>query len=148
MHYSENGLAQGCVSFRAVEEKDGVIARMTVEKGTGLKQVSEVNFVNTENWPENDAIPVYQEGMLYKFGLLDDMEALGYSWKPGGFFSSGTNNMEFLLNGYDEKENEIKCLDLDKKVGKICNVSCSLWNQCEYRYMHIRIFPPATKVKE
>lgn len=36
MHYSENGLAQGCVSFRAVEEKDGVIARMTVEKGTGL----------------------------------------------------------------------------------------------------------------
>jgi hypothetical protein len=80
--------------------------------------------------------------------MLDEMEALGYSWKPGGFFSSGTNNMEFLLNGYDKKENEIKCLDLDKEVGKICNVSCSLWNQFEYRYMHIRIFPPATKIKE
>ncbi len=245
------GNAQGCVSFRVVEEKDGVIARMTVASGTALKQVSEVNFVNTENWPENDAIPVYQEGKLYKFGccmytnsppltempgadielddywtlvnweerdfyclqgnddgkeailvwllpekggkantthffirkverqidypiykalsslseaekvldfyhahhdkwqkMLDEMEALGYSWKPAGFFSSGTNNMEFLLNGYDEKENEIKCLDLDKEVGKICNVSCSLWNLFEYRYMHIRIFPPATKKVE
>ncbi|MBQ5840305.1 MAG: hypothetical protein IIW42_09845, partial [Bacteroidaceae bacterium] len=58
------GIAQGSVSFRAVEEKDGVIARMTVANGTALKQVSEVNFVNTEHWPENDAIPVYQEGKL------------------------------------------------------------------------------------
>ena len=246
-----NGIAQGCVSFRAVEDEAGVIARMTVANGTALKQVSEVKFINTEHWPENDAIPVYQEGKLYKFGccmytnsppltdmpgadielddywtlvnweerdfyclqgndngkeailvwllpekdgkantthffirttyrqidypiykalsslseaekvldfyhahhdkwqkMLDEMEALGYSWKPAGFFSSGTGNMEFLLNGYNKETNKIKCLDLDKKVGKICDVTCSLWNLCEYRYMHIRIFPPATKIKE
>ena len=78
-----DGNAQGSVSFRAVDDEAGVIARMTVAKGTALKQVSEVQFINTENWPENDAIPVYQEGKLYKFGWCMYTNSLPLTDMPG-----------------------------------------------------------------
>ena len=61
------GQAQGSVSFRAVAGEAGVLARMTVAKGTDLKQVSEVNFVDAETWPENAAVQRYVSGKTYKF---------------------------------------------------------------------------------
>jgi hypothetical protein len=75
--------------------------------------------------------------------MLKEMDALGYYWSARiGIFNGATGNSEFLLNSYDEKKNKIKCLDLDEKKGEICDVSDSSW--FTYRYMHIRIFPPAT----
>ena len=61
----EEGNAQGCVSFLAVEGEAGVVARMTVAPGTDLKQISEVNFVDADFWPENDATPKYEAGKIY-----------------------------------------------------------------------------------
>ena len=61
------GNAQGSVSFRAVEGETGVIARMSVAEGTALKQVSEVNFIDSELWPENDEYPVYIKNNTYEF---------------------------------------------------------------------------------
>ena len=61
-------------------------------------------------------------------------------------------NAEFMLNSYDSKNSKIKCLDLDfvedyadegyeGRKGEICDV----WKKSlfHYRYIHIRIFPPA-----
>ena len=238
------GQAQGSVSFRAVAGQAGVLAHMTVAKGTGLKQVSEVKFIDAENWPENAVVPRYYSGKTYKFkdevyrwkviyepgtsvshelqitkkdceffciqGNGDGKEAIlvwlcpdteeekkgsiyiayrhpkprhyirdevykrlptvaetqkvldfylanyetwqymlkvmddrGYQWSAYPSLTKiTTGNSEFLLNSYDEKNNKIKCLDLDSKKGEICDVSVS---SCfNYRYMHIRIFPPAT----
>ena len=59
------GNAEGSVSFRAVEGEAGVIARMSVAEGTALKQVSEVNFIDAELWPENAEYPVYEAGKTY-----------------------------------------------------------------------------------
>ena len=60
-----DGNPQGAVSFRAVEGVAGVIARMSVAEGTALKQVSEVNFIDAELWPENAEYPVYEAGKTY-----------------------------------------------------------------------------------
>ena len=245
----DEGKAQGSVSFRVVEGEAGVIARMTVGKDTDLKMVTEVNFIDADLWPENDAIPTYVAGQRYKFvcaqysssppltempgadiefsdywtlqnlqerefyclqgndngkeailvwllpdrggvsqhpsffvqsnyreidypvyrelpstsdaqkvldiyladksvwnKMLKEMDDLGYYWSPRyKLFEFNTGNQEFMLGSYNEKKNTIKCLDLDDGDGEICDVSCSLWYQFEYRYMHIRIFPPATK---
>ena len=62
----EEGNAQGCVSFRAVAGEAGVTARMTVKPGTDLKQVSEVNFVDADFWPENDAPQKVEVGEIYE----------------------------------------------------------------------------------
>ena len=61
------GNVQGCVSLRAVEDENGMIARMSVAEGTDLKQISEVNFINNELWPENDEYPIYRTGEMYEF---------------------------------------------------------------------------------
>ena len=71
--------------------------------------------------------------------MISYMDSLGYSWAPkSGLNSSG--NMEFLLSSYDSTSDELKCMDLDKERGNICNVSRNSWYM--YRYMHVRIFPP------
>lgn len=243
----DEGKAQGSVSFRAMEGEAGVIAQMTVGEDTDLKQVTEVNFIDNELWPENDAIPTYLAGQRYKFvcaqyssslpltempgadielsdywtlenleerefyciqgndngkeailiwllpdtggvsqhpdffiksnyreidypvykalpsvaeakkvldyylanksqwiKMLREIDALRYYWSPRiALFERNTGNQEFLLGSIDKKENTIKCLDLDDGDGEICDVSCSPWLLFEYRYMHIRIFPPA-----
>ena len=218
------GKAQGSVSFRAVEGESGVIARMNVSAGTALKQVSEVNFIDYDLWPEN-TVAKYVAGKTYQFsvpvfdwfdellkkvrfkkynrivefyclqGNTDGKEAIlvwlcdDYSdtylhpvpkyyiddkayqylpsvaeaqrfiefynenneawnkmldektnWKPKYLTPGSTGNCEFLLNSYDAATNKIKCMDLDKSVGEICNVSGSSW--FKYRYMYIRVFPP------
>ncbi len=56
---------QGTVSFRAVEGEAGVIARMDIAPGTDLKQVTEVNFVDADLWPENAAAERYTAGKTY-----------------------------------------------------------------------------------
>ena len=226
-----DGKAQGSVAFRAAaaaarSNTNGLIASMNA-LAAGLKQVSEVQFIDADMWPENDAVAKYEagktyflEGETYKWvnkrdhyymektrknmefyciqgndngkeailvwlcpdynslnshpvpaqyirydvykhlptiteaqkivdiynadnnawnEMLATMDAKGYQWSAKlGLFTTG--NSEFILNGYDEKNNRIKCLDLDEEVGYICNVSCYSW--FNYRYMHIRIFPP------
>ena len=71
---SEGGVVQGGVTFRAAGgggiaggggSEGGVIARMEVNGGTDLKQVSQVNFISSDLWPENDATPKYEAGKLY-----------------------------------------------------------------------------------
>lgn len=73
-----NGDDQGSVSFRGVEDEDGVVARMTVADGTDLKQVTEVNFVDASVWPENDIVK-YEAGKIY------ELEDYVLTWKNGNF---------------------------------------------------------------
>ena len=61
------GNPQGAVSFYAVEDEPGVIARMDVAPGTDLKQISKVKFIDAELWPENDSYPKYIEDYTYEF---------------------------------------------------------------------------------
>ena len=83
----DKGNEQGSVSFRAVDNEAGVIARMTVAEGTALKQVSAVKFVSADIWPENDEIAKYETGKTYMFN--DDVwEWVPYSRK--NFGSGGT----------------------------------------------------------
>lgn len=66
-----DGNPQGAVSFRAVEGEPGIIARMSVAPGTGLKQVTEVKFIDAELWPENAA---YQKLKRRKIYWMEDYE--------------------------------------------------------------------------
>ena len=224
----EEGNAQGSVSFRAVEGKDGVLARMTVNEGTNLKHISEVQFIDYDFWPENDDVALYEAGKIYNlettvlewawdnyksdyYGLpknrevpfycvqgntdgkeallvwlcsdddfagnhptpsgyihrdlylhlptvpqaekvfdffnanydawqkmLKEMDAKGYQWSPASGYET-TGNSEFILNSYDEEENELKYLDLDGKTAKFRNTSSHSWYN--YRYMQIKHFP-------
>ena len=69
---------QGTVSFRAVEGEAGIIARMSVAPGTGLKQVTEVKFIDAVLWPENAA---YQRVERRKIYWMEDYEL---TWSEGG----------------------------------------------------------------
>ena len=63
---SDKGIEIGGVSFRlALASEGGVMARMEVKGGTNLKQISQVNFISSDLWPENDATPKYEAGKLY-----------------------------------------------------------------------------------
>ena len=220
------GKAQGGVSFRAEEGEGGIIARMTVAPGTDLKQVTEVQFVDAESWPENAATPVYEAGKTYTLDtkiidwskgnpvvevkqdlwyclqdnvhnregilvwlcpdyndyqkhskpryyenvyehlpsvaeaekvlaffnehpdewdlMLEKMDARGLLWSTQSGANT-TGNMEFLLNSCEKNwyADFVKCLDLDKNPGKICDV---WWKSLfSYRYMHIRIVPPVAE---
>ena len=73
-----DGNPQGAVSFRAVEGEPGIIARMSVAPGTGLKQVTEVKFIDAELWPENAA---YQKLERRKIYWMEDYEL---TWSEGG----------------------------------------------------------------
>ena len=228
------GKAQGSVSFRAVEGEAGVIARMSIADDTDLKQVSEVIFIDSDLWPENASVPVYQtdhtyflnarvfewryspygpggtygcrskdsivefyciqgnmdskeailvwispeaekkhvaprwysswevcqylpgvpeaERVLKYFNenkgkwdnMLDQMNEKGHLWKARWTWtSSATGNYEFMLN--EHTENTVKCLDIDSRPGKICDVKFnpkeSGYLDNHYRYMHIRVVP-------
>ncbi len=101
------GNAQGSVSFRLLEDKGGVIARMTVAPGTDLKQVTEVNFVDAEAWPENDASEKYTAGKTYW------LDAERYLWiqyrddSDNGEFRLINEKLEFYcLQGNDQGYND------------------------------------------
>lgn len=72
------GNAQGAVSFYAVEDEPGVIARMDVAPGTNLKQVTEVKFIDAELWPENAS---YQRVERRKIYWMEDYEL---RWSDSG----------------------------------------------------------------
>ena len=65
------GNPQGAVSFYAVEDEPGVIARMSIAPGTDLKQVTEVKFIDAELWPENAD---YQKVEKHKIYWMEDYE--------------------------------------------------------------------------
>ena len=71
--------------------------------------------------------------------MIDYMESLGHAWDWHSGWST-TGNEEFILNSYDEKAGTIKVLDLDRKEGKIEDVSLGSW--FDYRYIFVRTFPP------
>lgn len=70
--------------------------------------------------------------------MLKEMDAKGYQWSPASGYET-TGNSEFILNSYDEEENELKYLDLDGKTAKFRNTSSHSWYN--YRYMQIKHFP-------
>lgn len=70
---SADGQAQGSVSFRAVEGDARVVARMTVDEGTALKQIREFEFIDRDLWPENAVIPKVEAGQIY---FYDDHQLL------------------------------------------------------------------------
>lgn len=63
----ESCKSQGSVQFRALEDKNGTIARMAVAEGTDLKHVSEVKFIQSDLWPENDEVKLYLKYKTYDF---------------------------------------------------------------------------------
>ena len=74
--------------------------------------------------------------------MLEKMDARGLLWSAQSGMET-TGNMEFLLNSCEKNwyADFVKCLDLDKNPGKICNV---WWKSLfGYRYMHIHIVPRA-----
>ena len=138
------GNAEGGVSFRAVEGEAGVIARMSVAEGTALKQVSEVNFINSELWPENADYPVYEAGKTYM------LEGERYLWidkydkKPSGDapkFEIITEELEFYcVQGNDKGDNAILVwLSPDKEDG---------WEMTARGECYIKTHPKPSKYLE
>ena len=75
--------------------------------------------------------------------MIQIMEARGSRWDWHYGFDT-TGNSEFLLNSYDAANSTIKCLDLDEKIGKICDVSLSSFWKFRYRHMLVRTVPAYT----
>ena len=95
--------------------------------------------------PEAQKVLDYYTKNYEHWGLIIDyMEGLGHKW-DWHFGGDTTGNSEFLLNSYDDENGTIKCLDLDSKVGKICDVSINeIWG-FRYRYIFVRTAPPYTE---
>ena len=72
--------------------------------------------------------------------MIQTMEARGHRW-DWHYGISTTGNAEFLLNGYDAANGTVKCLDLDEKVGKICDVSLNSFWRFRYRHILVRTAP-------
>ena len=94
-----DGNPQGAVSFRAVEGEAGVIARMNIAPGTDLKQVTEVNFIDAELWPENAA---YQRVEKRKIYWMEDYEL---TWSEGGPYVLDLHVEKKLLPFYCLQDN-------------------------------------------
>ena len=100
------GKIQGGVSFHTVEEEGGVIARMTVAPGTDLKQVTEVNFVDADLWPENAASEKYTAGKTYWLEG-ERYEWVRYSSSQIPDFRMASEKLEFYcLQGNDQGHND------------------------------------------
>ena len=93
------GNPQGAVSFYAVEDEPGVIARMDVAPGTNLKQVTEVKFIDAELWPENAA---YQRVEKRKIYWMEDYEL---TWSEGGPYVLDLHVEKKLLPFYCLQDN-------------------------------------------
>ena len=93
------GNAQGAVSFYAVGDEPGVIARMDIVPGTDLKQVTEVQFIDAELWPENAA---YQKVEKRKIYWMEDYEV---SWSEGRAYRPNFHVEKKLLPFYCMQDN-------------------------------------------
>ena len=77
------------------------------------------------------------------------MDSKGYQWSADDGFvsavtSNSTGNSEFLFNYYFSLLGLTVCLDFDDEEEALWDYVFE-WSKFEYRYMHIRTFPPATK---
>ena len=117
----DNGNEQGSVSFRAVDNEAGVIAKMTVAEGTALKHVSAVKFVSTDIWPENDDIAKYEAGKTYIF--KDNVWQWGRKFSslrdPRYYVTCENKDLEFYcIQGNDDGKEAILlwlCPDVNEK---------------------------------
>ena len=94
-----DGNPQGTVSFYAVEDEAGVIARMDIAPGTDLKQVTEVKFIDAELWPENAA---YQRVERRKIYWMEDYEL---TWSEGGPYALDLHVEKKMLPFYCLQDN-------------------------------------------
>ena len=90
-------------------------------------------------------LDIFNDDISFWNKMLAEMDKrnLRWSWKYGVWT---TGNDEFLLNEYNSEKKLIKCLDLDQndeddELGRICDIE--LDDEFRYRYLRIRIFPPA-----
>ena len=90
-------------------------------------------------------LDIFNDDIRFWNKMLAEMDKrnLRWSWKYGVWT---TGNDEFLLNEYNSEKRLIKCLDLDQsdeddELGRICDIE--LDDYYRYRYLRIRIFPPA-----
>ncbi|MBQ5694477.1 MAG: hypothetical protein IIV71_04375, partial [Bacteroidaceae bacterium] len=90
-------------------------------------------------------LDIFNDDIRFWNKMLAEMDKrnLRWSWKYGVWT---TGNDEFLLNEYNSEKRLIKCLDLDQndeddELGRICDVK--LDDYYRYRYLRVRIFPPA-----
>ena len=60
-----DGTPQGSVEFSNADGKDGILATVTVGDNTDLKCFTEINFVSSQNWPENSSNKQYETGKTY-----------------------------------------------------------------------------------
>jgi hypothetical protein len=93
------GNAQGAVSFRAVEDEAGVIARLSVAPGTVLKLVTEVLFIDAELWPENADYQKVEKNKIY---WMEDYEV---SWSEGRAYRPNFHVEKKLLPFYCMQDN-------------------------------------------
>ena len=118
------GKSQGSVSFRAVENEAGVVARMSVEPGTDLKHISEVQFVDYNFWPENAAYEKVEAGKIY------DIDDYVLSWTEDSFSDDfNTPELESL---------PFYCIqgNTDGKEGILVWLSPDCANKGNIRYHH------------
>ena len=118
------GNAQGCVSFRAVEDEGRVIARMSVADGTELKQISEVNFIDSKLWPENAAYEKVEAGNIY---YIEDNVL---TWTEGKLWDD--------FNGAKKESLPFYCIqsNTDGKKGVLVWLSPDRANDGKIRYHH------------
>lgn len=90
-------------------------------------------------------LDIFNDDIRFWNKMLAEMDKrnLRWSWKYGVWT---TGNDEFLLGEYNSQKRLIKCLDLDQsdeddELGRICDIE--LDDDYRYRYLRIRIFPPA-----
>ncbi|MBO5919012.1 MAG: hypothetical protein J6Q34_00770 [Bacteroidales bacterium] len=87
----EAGNSQGAVEFRYTAD-EVVLATLSVEEGTNLKMISQVNFVSDDFWGENDAVALYEAGKTYT------MQATVLEW----VFSSSENDFLGIVDKADK----------------------------------------------
>jgi hypothetical protein len=115
---------QGSVSFRSVEGEAGVVARMSVEPGTDLKHISEVQFIDSDFWPENAAYEKVEAGKIYN---IDDYVL---SWTEGTFSDDFNTPTKEPLPFYCIQGNT------DGKEGILVWLSPDSANKGDIRYHH------------
>ena len=99
------GNAQGSVAFRAVEGEAGVIASMTAD-AAGLELITEVQFVDADAWPENEAVEKYEAGKTY---WLSGEE---YTWKDS---ATGKDVLPVLVYRIHKQNLQFYCIQGNDK---------------------------------
>ena len=78
----ENGNAQGSVTFKHANGKNGVLATVSAGANTNLIAISEIRFISDTAWPENASTSV-----LYEAGKIYEIYAHYLRWDAAPIFS-------------------------------------------------------------